>query len=379
MAFATLDGVPMLVIGVPQRHFYPSAVAMGSTAIDAANEAVIMVGQVYTSDGGSHTIDTSGSSSLGWRCGTATFSNAGTTVKVGLAPVDTANGPSARAANTANVIDFDVFASFTGGGGGITGNAWQESVPTSGSKTVANGDLVAFAIQMTARGGTDAVNPNGINGPLTTAGLPTWSTYTGGSYATPGRLPNAVITFSDGARGYFYGGYVASGISSTTWNNTSGTKEYGNLIQLPFPAKAFGIVCSAAISGDTDAILYSDPLGTPSAQKTVSIDLNTVGDSTASVHSVLFASPYSMAANTPYAAILKPTSATNISLSYKTFGATAHQNSESGGNGYAISRNAGAFASQNSGLDRYSIGLLVGAFDDATGGGGTTIVGVIGS
>lgn len=72
---------------------------------------------------------------------------------------------------------------------------------------------------------------------------------------------------------------------------------------------------------------------------------------------VLFPSPYSMGASTPYAAIVKPTSTTSIQMDYKTFASSAHQAAESGSNGYAINRNTGAFASQNSNLDRYGIGI----------------------
>lgn len=64
-------------------------------------------------------------------------------------------------------------------------------------------------------------------------------------------------------------------------------------------------------------------------------------------------------------------------MDYKTFASSAHQAAESGSNGYAINRNTGAFASQNSNLDRYGIGILVGAFDTGGGGGGGS-VGVIG-
>jgi hypothetical protein len=63
---------------------------------------------------------------------------------------------------------------------------------------------------------------------------------------------------------------------------------------------------------------------------------------------------------------------------YKTFADANHENSEwLGTDCYAVSRNTGAFAAQNSNKDRFAIGLLVGAFD--AGGGGTTIYGVIGS
>lgn len=367
MSLVALDGTPLAIVGSPLRRFVPNCSSLTGNAISLANDSVIMVGYIFTEDGASHTIDTTGSSSLGWRTGSVTFANAGTTVKVGLAAVDTANGPPVRAVNSTNVITFDVAASLAGGGGGITGSAWQTSVPTTGSKTIANGDFVAFCVQMTAKGGSDSIvaqcgGQGGVVGVMPTV-------TTGSSYSNTTQVPNAVITFSDGVRGYFYGGYVASSSSTQTWASNSTTKEYGNLIQLPVPAKAYGIVFNAALFGNTDVVLYSDPLGTPAAQKTVSVDLNAIGSASAGPYVALFPSPYSMSANTPYAAIVKPTTTTSIQMDYKTFASSAHQSSESGSNGYAINRNTGAFAAQNSQLDRYGIGLLVGAFDAGAGGG----------
>jgi hypothetical protein len=66
------------------------------------------------------------------------------------------------------------------------------------------------------------------------------------------------------------------------------------------------------------------------------------------------------------AAIIKPTSATNITAGYKTYNAAAYQRSDTlGTNGYAVNRNTGAFASQNTGKDRFNIGLLIGAVDNS--------------
>lgn len=370
MTIAALGGMPTVMAGAANRNGIPAIVALGNTTVDAANEACIMVGHVFTEDGGSHTIDTTGSSSLGWRTGAVIFANAGTTVKVGLAAVDTANGPPARAVNSTNVITFDVSADFTGGGGGITADAWQTSVPTTGSKTIAHGELVAFAVQATARAGADGILIS-TAASLATQVLPCVTNFTS-SYSDPIRLPNVVITFSDGTLGFFIGGYVASvGSTTQTWNSGSSPNEYGNLFQAPVPISIYGILVAASFAGNADIVLYSDPLGTPLAQKTVSIDLNTQGTAgNLSVFHAMFPAPYSLAANAPCAAIVKPTTVTSVSMLYKTFHAAAHQKSEAfGTNGYAVNRASGAFATQNSNKDRFSIGLLVGGFDAGGGGG----------
>lgn len=334
-----------------------------TTLIDAADEAAIFIGRVVTSDGGSHTIDTTGSSSIGWRSGTTTFANAGTTFKVGIAPVDAANGPPARASNTTNVINFDVSASFTGGGGGVTTAAWQTSVPTTGTKTIANGDLVAICFQATARGGADSITvtyataADALHRPAVTG-------YVGGAYGRVSATTNALITFSDGAFGYIHGTELFSTILTQTWNSGSATKEYGQLYNLPFPMKVHGVYGWVSPGGDLDVVLYSDPLGTPVAEKTVSIDANVTGIAASRKFMEFFPSPYTTTANQNIGAIFKP-GGTNISAYYRTLANATHCVADPWGtSGYGISRASGAFANANSSLDHYYIGLIVGAFDD---------------
>ncbi|WP_338832260.1 hypothetical protein [Bradyrhizobium sp. 27S5] len=197
---------------------------------------------------------------------------------------------------------------------------------------------------------------------------------TGAVYSNTNQVPNVVIVASDGTLGYFFGGYVANSATTQTWSSADTIKEYGNLIIPPVPVKVYGLILNAAFFGNTDAILYSDPLGTPFAQKTKSIDLNTIGSATAGPYPALFSSPYSASAGQSLAAIAKPTTSTSIQMDYKTFAAASHQSSESGSNGYAINRNTGAFAAQNSQKDRFGIGLLVGAFDSGGGGSFSAVI-----
>ncbi len=371
MSIAEFSGFDIHPIGMPLRQLSDVAVAsLSDLSVSTANYAVIWIGHLCWTDRASHTVDTSGSSSIGWRSSSVTFANAGTTVKVGIAAVDTSNGPPGRASNTAAVINFDVAASFTGGGGGITANAWNESVPTTGSKTIGHGELVAICIQMPAKGGSDVVNVRN-SGTVGSGSFPAVTLYNG-AYSSQAFLPNCTVRASDGTRGYILGGNVASVLGSAQTYNTGTTiKECGNLIQVPYPCKAYGsIVCpNAAGSCDFDLILYEDPLGTPISRASVSIDANTVTGSGFGTYEATFSTGFgfTLAANTPYAIVAKPTTANSLNLFYRTFGNSAHQACIPGGaNGYAVNRNTGAFAAQNSQLDRFDIGLLVGGGD--TGG-----------
>jgi len=362
MALVNLDGVPLTQVGFPIRSgsFNPGSWTTIDT-VDAVNEAIISIGQIWTTDGGSHTINTTGSSSLGWRTNNVAVSNAGTIVKVGLAAVDNTSGPPARAVNVANVITFNVSRSIVGNSGGITDNAWQEHVPDNGSMTIANGDIVAFCTQMTARGGTDLYNTGGVSPPFANTSFPCVTTYTGGSYLFSGFLPTVRISFSDGARGYFIGGAVQNGAATAvTWSSGSAQKEYGNAFTLPFPARIYGVVASLATTGPVDFVLYSTPFGTPVAERTISLSQRQVGVAGIGTVHMLFTTPYDAQANQPLAIIFKP-GATNITTYYRSVSLAWDQDQDSGGDAcYGAYRATASFFPLYT--DRYMIGATLQGF-----------------
>jgi hypothetical protein len=362
MSLVGLDGGFITPIGPSIFGFAHNTPSLPAITLDAANEAIINIGQVIWADGGTHTLDTTGSSSIGWRTGSVTFANAGTTVKVGLGTVDAATGPPGRATNAADVITFSVSKSMTGGGGGVTGSAWQTHVPDAGSLSIANGDFIAMSVQMTARGGADSVNANyttlagnGWNRPIVTS-------FTGGAYAAVVGVPNVMLTASDGTLGWFYGSAPATSVSTKTAasGGAGATKEYGQLFKLPFPCKVYGIYANIDPDGDCDFVLYSDPLGTPAAQKTVSMDANVTQVANQRLSAMMFSSPYTLEAETPIVAAYKP-GATSITIHFRTLASATHRIVDAGGvDSYGVNRDAAAFADDNSSLNHFFIGLLVG-------------------
>lgn len=364
MALQAIPGSKQIFVGPNAWLSNTTPVAVTATVLDAANEAIILIGRIETSDGASHTIDTTGSSSIQFRTAGVTFANGSTSLSVGIAAVDTSNGPTARAVNVADVITFDVKAVLTSAANPPTANAWQTKVPTTGTKTIANGDLVAVCIQMTARGGADTVSVS-TNAITTALNRPVVTQYTGASYAAAAAVPNVLITFSDGALGWISFGDVFTSFTTRTWNSGDATKEYGQLFSLPFGTKIYGAYGWLAPAADCDVVLYSDPLGTPVAEKTVSIDLNVVAVATGRKFAEYFSSPYTYTANTNIGIVFKP-GGTNVSAYLKTLNSATHRVTDPWGtSGYGISRASGAFANANSSLDHYYIGLIVGAFDDA--------------
>ena len=357
-----LVSVPSMVmpmgIGWNDRwDLFPSTTAL--MLMDATNKSVAFIGQIVTSDGGSHTIDTTGSSSIGWPAGSSIFSNVGSQFRVGIAAVDTTAGPPARAVNVADVITFDVVAQYTGGGGVLQSIAWNTSVPTAGTKTIAHGDLVAVCFQLTAKAGSDgfrvaAIASEGQHRPTTTL-------FTS-AYVAQSILPNFIITFSDGALGYFFGSHATGPtLPSRTWNSGSSPSEYGQLFQMPFGMKVSGLYGWPAVTADLDMVLYSDPLGTPVAERTVFVDANTVGSTGAVRMTVMFDSPLIVKPNQPIVAAFKP-GGSNISAYYKTLNNAAHRITDVCGlSGYGVQRTTGAFLNANSSLDHYYIGLMASA------------------
>ncbi len=342
-----------------------SSTALTNITLNAAGETTCMIGHLVLEnpEGGSKTLSAAGGGSIVWRSGTTTFANAGTTFKVGIQDVSTATSP-AQGDGT-----FDVEASFTGGGGGVTSGAVQTSVMTSGTKTIAHGDLIAITFAMTARGGADSVivnaNHPGIYG--STPNMPTVTDNTGGTYAkTSTALPNAYILFNDGTIGWLYGApFVSASVASVAFNSGTATAdEYGNIIYPEATYKASGVsltIFLAGASSDFELILYSDPLGTPVAERTVTIDATQVGATATAQIEALFSSPYTLKANTTYAVTCRPTTANNVTNYYfDANNATGAKAGLCGNSHYACRRldNSGAFSDYNGGTAKTRMMLI---------------------
>ncbi|WP_210161862.1 hypothetical protein, partial [Bradyrhizobium elkanii] len=89
MALQSLPGARNLLGPLP--YLVPSSGFNANFMTGNGNETYI-IGRMRTSDGNSHTIDTTGSSAIGWRNIGVVFSSGTTVLNVGLAAVDTTNG-----------------------------------------------------------------------------------------------------------------------------------------------------------------------------------------------------------------------------------------------------------------------------------------------
>ena len=366
MALLDLPGSMMVPIGLGWSVLRDTIPGATSILLDASGESLVYCANIITSDGAPHTIDTTGSSSITWRTGTTGYNTAGSgsVFKVGLATVDTAAGPPMRAVNVADAITYDVSKTIPGAVGAIPSVSTQVSVPDAGSKTIANGDFVAICFEFVTRGGTDVVRVVAATSVATNRPGGTFISDVK-AYSEGVNVANVIITFSDGALGYCYGCDYLATLVTRTWNSSSSPSEYGQLFQMPFGMKVSGLYGWADPDANFDMVLYSDPLGTPVAERTVFLDAHVAIGASARRWTVLFPSPYSVKPNQPIVAAYKP-GATSISAYNKTISNAAYRITDAyGTTGYGVQRTGtGAFSDAGSSLQHYYIGLMASAFEE---------------
>lgn len=349
-----------------------------SYTMDAAAEKCGFVGKCYLEGRtGSKTISSAGGK-IHFFTGSSTFANASTTIRVGIQDVDGTTGNSGAGGMATPDGTFDVYDDLVGGTDTIGATSTITVTMSSGTKTINHGDLIAIVFDMTSRGGADSVNVMGISATSFTAGLPHTGQNLAGSWVRQASLPNAIIEFDDGTYGVIDGTIISQGGNTTAigsvgdYNSGSSPNEYGLLFQLPFPCKVDGAWISGrpnTNSADFNVILYSDPLGTPSAQATVSVDAHTMASQDGlRPFVVTFGSEVSLTANTDYAIAFKPTTANSCNMNVLTYANAAFRKFYCGTNASRASRASGAFASNTTNIPL--IGVRISGFDDGAGGGG---------
>jgi hypothetical protein len=368
MAIANLTA-PLLLCPLP---YQPAATEGASNAtIDAAGESYFAIGHIRLSSGPgtSKTLD-NGGGKVHLSTSSVTFANAGTTMRIGVQDVSAAG------------VNDDTWTSepqgdFVGGTDVINANDVNDFAIESGSRSIADGDLIAVGFEFISRGGTDQIIVPRLNLPYAMY-TPHSALDSGAGPALVGLTGHIALEFTDGTIGWFSPmalPFIQE--SSSTFSSGSTPDEYAMVFRLPFPATCVGLwalVSNTAAADDFELILYSTPLGTPSATKTLSFDssLYSVGSGGRQV-SRPFDAAVSLAANTDYAVALRPTTANTLSFERIHFGG--------GGNlakglplglnwsQYSRTDQSGAFGSQASGtIPLFGLWLL--GFDDGAAGGG---------
>ena len=355
---------------------FPFTTSTGNMTIDAAGESAAIVGYINLSSGvgTSATVSAAGSGKMHVRMEAITFASGSTNVRIGVNDV----GATGLEDGT-----HDVFADVTGGGGGLTGSTVNTVTMTSGTKTISHGDLVALVVEMTARGGTDSIvmprsSTNGLVIPYATAD--TGSGPAKGAFGAP----YIAIEFDNGVIGWMTNHMPRGVVAGSGFNSGSTPDEYALVFQVPFKASAVGIyalLSSLASTDDFEMILYSDPLGTPVAERTITQDMDLADTNGEQVWSRTFATAYTLSANTDYAIAIRPTTANSVAIfeiGLGTNGANLRKATPFGTNcsRYTRTNQSGAFGSQSTILIP-AFGLWVGSLSDdvSSGGGNANILG----
>lgn len=351
--------------------------------IDATGEKFAMIGRVHWDGrpGSAKTIDTSGSSAIAWYGGTtAVFDDVATTLDVGIQGVGT-TGPTAVPDGT-----YTVKAVVTTAANATptltTASSWHSVVPTTGTASIAHGDLIAVVWDMTNRGGSDAINfTTGANQPVTL--LPTTNAYVAAAWGGVGAnaQPAVMLTASDGTRGTLDGTTLFGVLANLTWADASNPDEYGMIFQVPFACKVDALCCvirTTDATSDFTISLVSTPESTRATVASVAVDASQLGPAT-SERFCLFnlASEVSLSANTDYCVAIKATGAGNVRFARQSLvHADARKFFPGGTTMRSVAANGGADFGSSSTTTMYPIGVRISQFQDgASSGGGAMVIG----
>lgn len=336
-----------------------------AVTLDAAGESITGVGIVALSTGpGTSKVISSAGGKVCWYPSTNTFANGTTNVRIGVQDV------------SAGVEDasFDVQADLVGGTDTITANAIVCTAMESGTKTIAHGDTIAISHEMTARGGADSlvIRHAGASGVIDLPNSYLTVDTTGSPVITAGTLSGALI-FDDGTVGWILGS-VPAVIGVPAANTGTTPDEYATIFRVPFPVSVCGISADLDDIATTDtyeALLYSTPLGTPVAERTITVDPTLNQSATFDgTFRWLFTSAFTPTINTDYAVAIRPTSANSITIHTLQLGsgnAALRATTPLGTNWQQGTRvdNAGAFTANTETLP--TIGPIFCGFSDGAG------------
>lgn len=355
-----------------------------SSTIDAANETIAAIGRIHWADGGSHTLDTSGASKIYLHTGaTAVFDDATSVMDIGIQDVDVATGVPARPDGT-----FDVKAVVTTAADTspalTTTNSLVGVVPTTGTKTMAHGDLIAITAKLVTVGTTPAASvafSRSTTGDFmgAAAGTNVGVSNASGSFASADPPFIALIVASDGTYGALFGAGVFGQSTGAAFSDSSNPDEYGNIFQVPFNCRALGLKFCGGLAGATSDFqydLYSTPLGTPASMLGGAVSVAAEAHATGTTNTGYmypFAPPVSLLKDTDYCAAVKAAGAGNVTIYGMTLPAAGARVLLPGGTTTrGATRNNGSGAFSESTTIIRAVSVVIDQLDFSSGGASLT-------
>lgn len=377
----------MTLVAFPGGMLWPWVRNLGSTnstsaTMDAATEKAAHIGRLYIAGrpAGTKTLDTSGSSKIGFLCGTPiTFANGTTSIDIGIQGVNT-SGPVAQPDGSFSVKS--VVTTVANTTPGIAANTWCEAVPTTGTVSLSHGDLISVVWDMTARGGADSVLiATNVAQTGATDIFPTTNAFASSAWgaAGVGVSPNVVITFSDGTLGFIDGSAGVGLSANVTWTDATNPDEQGMIFQVPFDCKVDALTTiMRTVDGTSDFIISLYEAAETAAAvmnagaATVTVDGAQIGTTAQDRFAVFnLASEVSLSKNTDYCVAIKASGAGNLRMTKMTLGNATHRAFFPGTTNLRnVTRNGGSgnFASSSTTI-MFTMGVRISQVDDGTGAG----------
>lgn len=236
----------------------------------------------------------------------------------------------------------------------ITTGVWVMTGALTADAVVTKGDFFAVVV---APSGTPNYNVTAPYITQQTQGFPYNAHYAAGAWGMLLTNVGFAIEYSDGTYAYIPGSYPVQTITATNFNNTPNLVEVGLKFRLPFAFSMAGIWAHAIFAGDCEIVLY-DSNGT-SVLRTLAVDKDVKSSALPRAPSFLaFSESYVGLANTFYRVVVKPTSATNVTLYTMLYDTNAIMGQLSGGSDFIYNHrvDAGAWA-ESASKWRTSIGV----------------------
>lgn len=346
--------------------------AENASILDAVGESQAIVGQMILASGPgtSKTLSAAGGGQIIIKT-TLVTQGSGTDVRVGLQDV----GATGLEDGT-----FDVSGDFVGATNPLVLNSINRVTMATGSKTVSHGDLIAVVVEMVARASSDAVRI--VRGAGTPNCLMPYCTIDSGSGPTKNAgQPMYTVIFDDGTMGWLaLDSFAHNEDNPTAFGVSSTPDEHALIFEIPYKANAislFMMLSSFGTSDDFEAIIYSDPLGTPTVQATITVDADLTGGSGANptYWEQLLSSPFTFQPNTLYAIALRPTTGNTLSYRRANFG--SGNSDMRAGSTFGLNARLGTRTDQTGAFTEDTtiipfFGFRAYQLDDGTSGGGSS-------
>lgn len=359
-----------------------AAPAFVSSVVDAAGEYVDMIGMVHW-DGlpsSAKTVSNAGGKVV-WRTGAVTWATLNSTLRISIQDLNLTTGLPPRGDGTDDV-HLDIVQGTTALAANTTYSSGGQSAFTTGSKSIAHGQLIAIRFALTVRNGTDLVNINSKNATRAAFPLVVHNTT---SVATVAATPNVMLVADDGTVGWLAGSAFVNLLTTRTYDSAPTPDEYGNTFQFPIGIEVCGlqhyISCNTGTGAGTDFSLFTDPLGTPViAREYVHDQQHFVGATAATsyhIGTILFDSPIEIAANTKFALTARPQDTTSdlstIEHDYVAFADAAKAWAVLGGNAAKVTRTNDTGALTETAHQVIPIWPLISGIDIPSAGGGLAL------